>query len=94
MEGITGNRSNAVRSVLEAVGRFCRPDKAKSLTDFVTFLAGEEGMTLQSVLINSLSHGSYYEETPPPDDITLACQETINVVEKYATGQIELIKQQ
>lgn len=84
--------ANAVRSVLEAVGRFCRPDKTKNLTDFISFLAGEEGMSLKSVLINSLSHGSYYDETPPPDDITLACKETIEVVEKYAVGQLEIIR--
>ena len=81
-----------MRSVLEAVGRFCRPDKAKSLTDFISFLAGDEGMSLQSVLINSSSHGSYYDEAPPPEDITLACQETLAVIERYAPGQLELIK--
>jgi wobble nucleotide-excising tRNase len=83
---------NAVRSVLEAVGRFCRPDKATSLTKFINFLAGEVGISLKSVLINSLCHGTYYEETPPPDDLKLACEETILVVEKYAPGQLEIIR--
>lgn len=82
---------NAIRSVLEAVGRFCRPDKT-SLTDFISFLAGEEGISLKSVLINSLSHGSYYEETPSPDDLRLACEETMKVVTKYAEGQVEIIR--
>ena len=83
---------NAIRSVLEAVGRFCRPDKADSLSNFITFLAAEENITLKSVLINSLSHGSFYEETPSPADLTMACQETITVVERFATGQLELAR--
>ncbi|PYE80871.1 AAA domain-containing protein [Pseudoroseicyclus aestuarii] len=83
--------ANCVRSVLEAIGRFCRPDKSDSLTDFVKHLAGEEGMTLKSVLINSLCHGTYYDETPPPDDLVLACKETLVVVERYAVGQLALI---
>ena len=84
---------NSIRSVLEAVGRFCRPDKCNSLTEFIRFLASEEeGINLKSVLINSLSHGSYYEETPSPSDLRLACKETIEVVEKYAYGQLEIIR--
>lgn len=84
--------ANSIRSVLEAVGRFCRPDKSDSLTVFVQHLAGEEGISIKSVLINSLCHGTYYEETPPPDDLVLACKETIVVVERFAVGQLELIK--
>lgn len=84
--------ANAVRSVLEAVGRFCRPDKSGSLSDFVQHLAGEEGISVKSVLINSLCHGTYYDETPPPEDLKLACCETLLVVERYATGQLEILK--
>lgn len=84
--------ANSIRSVLEAIGRFCRPDKSDSLTDFVKHLAGEEDITLKSILINSLCHGTYYDETPPPDDLVLACKETLVVVERYAVGQLELIK--
>ena len=83
---------NAIRSVLEAVGRFCRPDKSRSLQDFIVFLAGEEGLSIKSVLINTLCHGTYHDETPPPDDLKLACEETLMVVERYAVGHIELIK--
>lgn len=83
---------NAVRSVLEAVGRFCRPDKTDSLTNFITFLAGEDGIQLRSVLINNLSHGTFYDESPQPDDLRLACKETVQVVERYARGQIEMLK--
>ena len=83
---------NAIRQVLEAVGRFCRPDKSHDLSNFITFLAGDKDFQIKSVLINSLSHGTYYDETPSPEDLKLACQETISVVEHFAVGQLELIK--
>lgn len=83
---------NAIRSVLEAVGRFCRPDKSQSLEDFISFLAGEENISIKSILINSLCHGTYYDEAPSPDDLKLACREAISVVEKFAVGQVELIR--
>lgn len=81
---------NAVRSVLEAIGRFCMPDK-RDLGDFIAFLAGEENFTIQSVLINSMSHGTYMDETPSPEDISQACEEAIIVAEHFAKGQIELL---
>jgi len=84
--------ANAIRSVLEAIGRFCRPDKSSSLTVFVQHLATDDGITVRSVLINSFCHGTYYDETPLPDDLKMACAETIQVVERYAAGQLELIK--
>ncbi|ARE81518.1 AAA domain protein [Roseovarius mucosus] len=84
--------ANAIRSVLEAVGRFCRPDKSESLTVFVQHLAAADGITVKSVLINSLCHGTYYDEKPLPDDLKLACTETLKVVKKYAEGQLEVIK--
>lgn len=85
---------NAVRSVLEAIGRFCRPDKCGSLEEFITHLAGEESFSIKSIMINSLCHGTYYDEAPTADDLTLACQETLSVVERYASGQISVIKAQ
>lgn len=83
---------NAIRQVLEAVGRFCRPDKSHDLQNFITFLAGDKNFKIKSVLINSLSHGTYYDETPSPEDLNLACEEAIAVVEHFAIGQLELIK--
>ncbi len=93
-EGAEADHStgNAIRSVLEAVGRCCRPDKCGSLGEFVEFLSAEEELSMRSVLINSLSHGLYDHETPVPDDLRLACEETVRVVEKYAFGQIEIIR--
>ncbi|MFT8541980.1 AAA family ATPase [Acetobacter sp.] len=82
---------NAVRCILEAIGRFCHPDKT-SLTDFITYLAGDGGFAVKSVLINNLSHGTYYDEVPSPDELREACTETVQIVEKYAKGQLEVVR--
>jgi wobble nucleotide-excising tRNase len=84
--------ANAVRSVLEAVGRFCRPDECKNLGDFVAYVAREDEIEVKSVLINSLCHGSYYEEVPQPEDLRMACTEVVEIVSRYASGQIEVVK--
>lgn len=83
---------NAIRCVLEAVGRFCHPDKCESLSKYITYLAGEEGFEIKSVLINNLSHGTYYDDTPSPDEIREACGEAIKIVEKYAKGQLQVVR--
>ena len=92
--GDTPNQStcNSIRSVLEAVGRFCRPDKAESLQEFIAVLADEDDIEIKSTLINSMSHGTYYNETPTREDVTLACEEAMKVVERYAKGHIEVLK--
>lgn len=82
---------NAVRCILEAIGRFCHPDKA-SLTEFITYLAGDGGFEVKSVLMNNLSHGTYYDEMPSPDELKEACSETIKIVERYAKGQLEVVR--
>jgi hypothetical protein len=58
----------------------------------VQHLAAEDGIIVKSVLINSFCHGTYYDEMPSPDDLKLACEETVRVVKKYAAGQLEVIK--
>ncbi len=83
---------NAVRCVLEAIGRFCHPDKSESLSDFIKFLAAQESFNIKSVLINNLSHGTYYDETPSPEELKEACSEAIFIVERYAPGQLELVR--
>lgn len=82
---------NAVRCILEAIGRFCHPDKP-SLTEFITYLAGDGGFEVKSVLINNLSHGTYYDEVPSPDELKEACAETIQIVDKFAKGQLEVVR--
>ena len=84
--------ANSIRSILEAVGRFCRPDKSRTLNDFVQHLSQEDGIKIKSTLINSLCHGSYYDEVPEPQDLKRACEETLRVVKKYAAGQLEILK--
>ena len=43
--------------------RRCPPSKPLGrLTVFVQHLAAEDGITVKSVLINSLCHGTYYED--------------------------------
>jgi wobble nucleotide-excising tRNase len=83
---------HAIRCVLEAVGRFCHPDKCDSLSNYISYLAGEEGFEIKSVLINNLSHGTYYDETPSPDELRDACSEAIRIVERYAKGQLEVVR--
>ncbi len=83
---------HAIRCVLEAVGRFCHPDKYDSLSNYISYLAGEEGFEIKSVLINNLSHGTYYDETPSPDELKDACDEAIRIVERYAKGQLEIAR--
>lgn len=83
---------HAIRCVLEAVGRFCHPDKCDSLSNYISYLAGEEGFEIKSVLINNLSHGTYYDETPSPDELKDACDEAIRIVERYAKGQLEIAR--
>lgn len=85
---------NAIRCVLEAIGRFCHPNKCDSLSNYIAYLAGEGGFVIKSILINNLSHGTYYDETPSPDELREACSEAIEIVEKYAAGQLEIVRAQ
>lgn len=83
---------NSIRCVLEAVGRFCHPDKCKDLPKYIEYLIGEEKFEIKSVLINNLSHGTYYDEVPSSEEVRDACIETIKIVERYAKGQLEIIR--
>jgi len=79
---------NAVRSVIEGMWKFCRPD----LTDFqgfVGFLIDEHQIEVRSVLINQFSHHSGLDMLPDSEDIRLATREAVSVVEKFAPGQLK-----
>ncbi|MGB0844084.1 MAG: AAA family ATPase [Alphaproteobacteria bacterium] len=80
---------NSIRALLEAVGRFCRPDKVQ-LTEFLSYLMGKEKFGISSVLINTLSHGTYAEYCADPEDLKKACREAIKVIERYAPGQLKV----
>ena len=80
--------ANSIRSVIEAIGRFCYPDKSNSLTELINFLSQTLRIKIKSVLINSFSHGTYFEDSQIPEDIVRACGETIEIVKILAPGQI------
>ncbi len=71
---------------------FLPSHKCDSLSNYISYLAGEEGFEIKSALINNLSHGTYYDETPSSDELKDACDETIRIVEKYAKGQLEVAR--
>lgn len=84
---------NSIRSVLEAVGRFCYPNVSDGLSNFLAHLHDQKSIKINSTLINTANHGSYSEEQPPSHvDFKHACEDTIEVVKKFAPGQIEILK--
>ena len=79
--------ANSIRSVVESMWRFCRPDLA-SLNDFLNHLIEEFQIEIESVLMNDLSHGGKFDSPfHCEDDIRQAAGEAIKVVELYAPGQ-------
>lgn len=85
---------NAIRSVLEAVGRFCYPDKFNDFSQFLQFVSREFEIDMPSILINTLSHGTFHEETPDPEEIKRACMEAVTIIERLAPGQLTLARRQ
>lgn len=84
---------NCIRSVMESMWRFCRPD-INDFGDFCVFLTDTCEIDIKSVLINDLSHGGKFDEPlHKADDIIEASKEAITVIEKFAGGQItQLLK--
>jgi len=79
---------NAIRSVVEGMWKFCRPD----LTDFdgfLRYLIEQYGIEIKSVLINHFSHHTGFDMLPDSEDIRLACSEALNVVNILAPGQLK-----
>ncbi|ATG43645.1 hypothetical protein PhaeoP13_01708 [Phaeobacter piscinae] len=80
---------NSIRSVIEGMWRFCRPD-LNDLGDFIRHLIEDHGIEVKSVLINDLSHGGKFDEQPhKQEDIVIAASEAIAVVEIFAQGQLK-----
>ena len=80
--------ANSIRSVLEGIWRFCRPDLPR-FGDFVKFLISEHNIEIKSVLINDLSHGGKFSDAPHnEEDIKAAAQEAVAVVNTFAEGQL------
>jgi wobble nucleotide-excising tRNase len=79
---------NSIRSVLEGIWRFSRPD-FDQLEKFVACLNDEHDLQIRSVLINDLSHGGkLYVESPLEADIVTAAKEVVEIVRVFAKGQV------
>lgn len=80
---------NCIRSVLESMWKFCRPD-LDQFGQFCEFVIDEYEIELKGVLLNDLSHGGKFDDLPPrADDIVEAAKEAIAVVERFARGQLK-----
>ena len=80
---------NSIRSVVESMWKFCRPDVV-DFGAFFEFLIDECEIELKSVLINDLSHGGKFDDPPhKAEDIVEAAREAITVVERFACGQLK-----
>lgn len=80
---------NSIRSVVESMWKFCRPDVV-DFGAFFEFLIDECEIELKSVLINDLSHGGKFDDPPhKAEDIVEAAREAISVVERFAQGQLK-----
>lgn len=79
---------NAIRSVVEGMWKFCRPD----LTDFggfLQYLIEHYDIEIKSVLINHFSHHTGFDMLPNSEDISLAAGEALEVVKALAPGQLK-----
>ncbi|MFK7945940.1 MAG: AAA family ATPase [Paracoccaceae bacterium] len=79
---------NSIRTVIEGMWRFCRPD-LDNLDLFLKFLQETFEISTRSVLINTLSHGGHFSgDSPLREDIVKAAKEAVEIVEKLAPGQL------
>ncbi len=80
---------NCIRSVIEGMWKFCRPD-FQDFGAFTEFLINDCEIEIKSVLVNDLSHGGKFDDAAhQEDDIVLAAQEAIRVVKRFAEGQLK-----
>jgi len=80
---------NSIRSVVESMWKFCRPDVV-DFGAFFEFLIDSCEIELKSVLIHDLSHGGKFDDPPhKADDIVEAAREAITVVKRFAEGQLK-----
>ena len=80
---------NSIRSVIEGIWRFCRPDFSY-FEEFIGYLMAEHEIEIKSVMIHDLSHGGKAEEAAPDEeDIKQAAVDAIAVVGQFAEGQLK-----
>ena len=81
--------SNSIRSVIEGIWRFCRPDFS-NMEEFIGYLIAEHEIEIKSVMINDLSHGGKAADPlHDEEDIKQAAVDAIAVVEEFAEGQLK-----
>ena len=80
---------NSIRSVLEGIWKFCRPDLT-NLETFLQHLMRDYEIEIKSVMLNDLSHGGKVADPlHDSEDVKLAAIDAIAVVEKFAEGQVK-----
>lgn len=80
---------NSIRSVIEGIWKFCRPDFS-NLEEFIGYLIGEHEIEIKSVMINDLSHGGKVADSlHDEEDIKQAAADAIAVVRQFAEGQLK-----
>jgi wobble nucleotide-excising tRNase len=91
-----GNKSpdhttpNSIRSVIEGMWKFCRPD-IQDFEAFVKVLITDHKIEIKSVLLNDLCHGGKFSDPPHQEaEIKEAAVEALSVVERFAKGQLKL----
>ncbi|RPE72160.1 wobble nucleotide-excising tRNase [Pacificibacter maritimus] len=81
---------NSIRSVIEGMWKFCRPD-IQDFEAFVKILISDHKIEIKSVLLNDLCHGGKFSDPPHQEaEIIEAAVEALSVVEKFAEGQLKL----
>ncbi len=81
--------ANCIRSVVESMWKFCRPD-LDDFGKFTGFLIEGFGIEIKSVLINDLSHGGKFDDgLPLEQDLKDAAKEAVDIVRKFAEGQLK-----
>lgn len=81
---------NSIRSVIEGMWKFCRPD-IQEFEAFVKLLISDHQIEIKSVLLNDLCHGGKFYDHPHQEaEIVEAATEALRVVETFARGQLKL----
>ncbi len=85
---------NSIRSVIESIGKFVEPDK-KQFGDFVKLILDDHGIEIKSTLIQDLCHGGKIDDVPHvEEDLVIAAKEAIEIVRKYAPGQLTKLEKE
>jgi len=82
--------ANSIRAVIEGMWKFCNPD-INDFEAFIGFINKEHGIEIKSILINDLCHGGKFSDPPHrEEELILAAEIALSVVEKFAPGQLKI----